>query len=156
MLRIRPVTVSPSLKLEIPVIITGIWQPKAHDEDYWFASPKSLKSVFIVPEETFVQRINSYAEEDVTFAVWYLVVDGSNVHTDDIGFLLNRIGRIRQQMGTFLPGGRLDLSPVSAMETYRRAVNLLVVLLYAFSVPIIGLVLAFISLVAGLSDSSGV
>ncbi len=85
------------------------------------------------------------------FAVWYLVVDGSNVHTDDIGFLLNRIGRIRQQMGSLIPGGRLDLSPLQAMETYRRAVNLLVVLLYAFSVPILGLVLAFISLVAGLS-----
>ncbi len=137
--------------VEIPVSIAGIWQAKNPDEDYWFASPKSLKNVLIVPEQSFAQRITSYAEEDVAFAVWYLAVDGSKVHTDDIGYLLNRIGRIRQQMGTFLPGGRLDLSPEPAMEAYRRAVNLLMVLLYAFSVPIIGLVLAFISLVAGLS-----
>ncbi|MDF1513472.1 MAG: ABC transporter permease, partial [Anaerolineae bacterium] len=137
--------------VEIPVRISGIWQARDPDEDYWFANPKSLKSVLIVPEQTLTRRLNAYNEGDIAFAVWYLVVNGSNVHTDDIGFLLNRIGRIRQQMGNLIPGGRLDLSPLQAMETYRSAVNLLVVLLYAFSVPIIGLVLAFISLVAGLS-----
>ena len=58
---------------------------------------------------------------------------------------------MRQQAAALLPNTRLDVSPVGALQEYRRAARLLTILLYAFSVPIIGLILAFIGLVVGLS-----
>ncbi len=40
---------------------------------------------------------------------------------------------------------------MNALLDYRRSANLLTILLYAFSIPILGLLLAFITLTAGLA-----
>jgi putative ABC transport system permease protein len=47
----------------------------------------------------------------------------------------------------------LGLSPVSSLQQYLRSSQVLTVLLYAFSIPIVGLLLAFVALAVGLSVS---
>jgi putative ABC transport system permease protein len=58
---------------------------------------------------------------------------------------------VSQRAAQFLPGLTLDVSPAKALLKYETAASLLTILLYAFSVPIIGLILAFITLVVGLT-----
>ena len=137
--------------IQIPVRIAGVWRATDPLEEFWFYDPKALDDVLLVPEETFVGRISPYLEDEVYLGMWYLVMDGSDVHASDAGPLLGRITSVRQQAAALLPNTRLDVSPVGALQEYRRAARLLTILLYAFSVPIIGLILAFIGLVVGLS-----
>ncbi len=106
---------------------------------------------FFVPEETFVHRIVTAQKDEIAQALWYLVFDGSNITSSDVGWMLSRISKVQQQAASLLTNTRLEVSPLDALVQYRRSSRVLNVLLYAFSIPIIGLMLAFIGLVVGLS-----
>ena len=131
--------------------VAGVWKATDPQEEFWFYDPKALDDVMLVPEETFVGRIGPYLDDEVYLGLWYLVMDGSDVHASDAAPLLARITAVQQRAAGLLPDTRLDVSPVDALQRYRQAARLLTILLYAFSVPILGLVLAFIGLVVGLS-----
>jgi putative ABC transport system permease protein len=137
--------------LQIPVYIAGIWKAADPEEDYWFYNPAALDDTLIVPEGTFTGRISGYLDDEVNLALWYLVMDGSGVHASDAGTILGRINSVRLRAAALLPGTELSVSPADELVGYQRAAALLTFLLYAFSVPIVGLILAFIGLVVGLS-----
>jgi putative ABC transport system permease protein len=137
--------------LQIPVRITGVWKAADPEEDYWFYNPDALDDTLIVPEDTFTGRVSSYLDDEVNLALWYLVTDGTDVHASDAGALLVRINSVRLRAAALLPGTELAVSPADELAGYQRAAVLLTFLLYAFSVPIVGLILAFIGLVVGLS-----
>ncbi|HEY65516.1 MAG TPA: FtsX-like permease family protein [Caldilineae bacterium] len=137
--------------IQIPVRIAGIWKPKDPKEEFWFYNPAALDDVLLVPEETFIGRISPYLDDEVYLGLWYFVMDGSNVHSSDVGTLIARITATQQHVAALLPNTSLDVSPMDALRRYRSAASLLTLLLYAFSVPIIGLILAFIGLVVGLA-----
>ena len=137
--------------IQIPVQIAGVWRPVDPQEGYWFYNPQALDDVMLVPEETFVNRISPYLEDEVYLGMWYLVMDGSSVHASDVNAILSRTAAVQQRAAALLPLTRLDVSPVDALQRYRREARLLTVLLYACSIPIIGLILAFVGLVVGLA-----
>jgi putative ABC transport system permease protein len=137
--------------LQVPVRIVGVWRATDPQEEYWFYNPQALDDEMIVPEETFLGRIASYPDDEVYLGVWYLVMDGSDVHASDAVPLLARINAVQQTASSYLSGVDLFVSPEDALQNYQRAANLLTFLLYAFSVPIVGLILAFVGLVVGLA-----
>jgi len=139
--------------IQVPVQIAGIWRAKDPESDFWFYTPLAFKDVFFVSEGTYMDRLSPYMDDEVYLAVWYLVMDGSDVHASDVLTLLARSNAVLQRGSSLLPNVRLDISPVDALQRYWRSSRLLTVLLYAFSVPIIGLILAFIGLVGGLAVS---
>ena len=146
----RRTTETGSRNIQIPVRIAGVWKATNPREEFWFYNPQAFDDVLLVPEETFVGRLSPFMDDEVYLGMWYLVMDGSDVHASDANSLLARITSVQQRAASLLPNTRLDLSPAGALQKYRRAAGLLTILLYAFSVPIIGLILAFIGLVVGL------
>ena len=135
----------------ISVRISGVWQPKDATESYWFFSPSSLVDVFLVPEATFSGPIAQTFYGEVYTARWYMVMDGSKINTDQIDMLLGSIGQLHSNAAALLPNIQLTSSPVEALKKFQDAANQLSILLYAFAAPILGLILAFISLVGSLS-----
>ena len=138
---------------QLPVRIAGVWRPMDPTSEYWFYTPSAFEDVLLVPEGTYVNRLSPYLEDEVYQALWYMVMDGSEIHATDALPLLSRITVIQQKITSLLPDTRLDVSPVGALQRYWQSSRLLTILLYAFSVPISGLVLAFIGLVVGLAVS---
>jgi len=136
--------------LVIPVRVAGIWEVTDRDDLYWFYNPEMMKNMLFVPEETFAGRISAYLENEIYVAVWYLMLDGATVHARDVGYLARRILTVQQRVAGLLAGTRLDASPMDALWGYGQAARQLTVLLYAFSIPILGLVLAFVSMTVGL------
>jgi putative ABC transport system permease protein len=136
---------------QFPVRISGIWQAADPTSSFWPTNADLLNAVLFVPEATYVDRISPYLSNEVYVVFWHLVMDGSNVRVDDVPALTRRINTLQINTGTLLDGVRLQQSPLQAMIEYRNAANLLTIFLYAFSIPVVGLILAFISLVAGLS-----
>lgn len=133
--------------LEIPVKIAGLWE--AHDPDNPLFEVGSDKWL-VVPEATFAERIAPLINDDWSDASWYWQLDGSGLHARDIARLLEGLQADLVQIGTFQPGIKLELSPVKELQSYQEAAPILTLLLYAFSIPIIGLTLAFIGLVTGM------
>ncbi len=139
--------------ITIPATITGVWRPNDPGEDYWIFSPSYYESILFLPEETFFSRLHTLTEKFIHNAYWYLIMDAQYVHADEIGGLLNRIGRLDREANLRLDGLWLSISPREALGNFRDEARILRVLLYAFAIPVIGLAAAFVGLVSRLSTA---
>ncbi|MFN3980140.1 MAG: FtsX-like permease family protein [Caldilinea sp.] len=137
--------------VQIPVVVSGIWTPTDPNEAFWFYRPRAFDQQLMIAEPSFEGRIASLLEDEVALIVWYWIVDGSNVNANEAPRLVARIDQITQRAATLLPNTRLDSSPYDALKKYQASAQLLTVLLYAFSIPIVALLIAFIGLVVGLA-----
>lgn len=137
--------------IQIAVRLTGIWTAADPKSEYWFFHPEALADALLVPEATFRDRISLFHTGEIYLAVWYMVMDGADVHADDVPRLTGNIIRARQTALGLLPNLQLSISPLEALEKYRQSTSWLSIMLYAFSVPILGMALVFIVLVAGLA-----
>jgi putative ABC transport system permease protein len=136
--------------LQFPVRIAGIWKPADEFDPYWFFKPKAFSERLFIPEESFANGISSQMKNEVYTAIWYIVLDGADIHHNDADYLIGRTLSVQQQTRNLLTNANLSKSPVDALIEYKRSSNLLTILLYAFSIPIFGLLLAFILLTSSL------
>jgi putative ABC transport system permease protein len=136
--------------LQFPIRISGAWKPADPTEPYWFFKPSTFSERLIIPEETFATAIASQMNNEVYTGIWYLVLDGADIHHNDADSLIARTLTVQQQARNLLTNTNLSKSPVDALIEYKRASNLLTILLYAFSIPIFGLLLAFVLLTSSL------
>ena len=138
---------------QVPLRVAGIWQATDPGDPYWFYRQTVFADQFFIPMENFQLRLVPLLDDEIAQALWYFVQDGTHVSSDDVGWLVARISSLQQQTASILPNTRLEVSPQDALNRYRRSSRILNILLYAFSIPIIGLMLAFIGLVVGLAVS---
>lgn len=134
----------------LSIRIAGVWRPADQDPTYWLYPARSFDEVLLTSERAFRQRVAPAVEGEVDQAAWYLVADGSGVTSGDVPRLLSRIAAARAKLDGLLPNATLDASPEEALQTYRQATTRLTLLLFTFSVPIVGLVFYFVTLVAGM------
>ncbi len=137
--------------IQIPVRLTGVWTAADPKSEYWFFQPEALADALLVPEETLRDRISPFYTGEIYLAVWYMVMDGADVHAESVDSLTANIARTQQTAIGLLPNLQFSISPMEALQKYQQSTSWLSIMLYAFSVPILGMVLVFIGLVAGLA-----
>jgi len=137
--------------VQIPIRITGVWQAIDPSDEFWFYRQSVFDNQLFIPEASFQGRISSLLNDEIAQALWYIILDGDDIHAGDVGWLTGRIQQVQQRAATLLTNTRLEVSPYDALNSYRISTRLLNVLLYAFSIPIVGLLLAFIGLVVSLA-----
>jgi putative ABC transport system permease protein len=135
---------------QIPVRITGVWQAADASDPFWFYQPDSFDDVLLTSENAFVDQVVPALETPVATAVWYQVYDGSRVRPATVNGLLENVAVVEARVTVLLNNTTLDVSPVSALQSYGKAASLLTLVLTIFSLPVIGLVAYFISLIAGM------
>jgi putative ABC transport system permease protein len=137
--------------VQIPIRIAGIWEATDPQESFWFFRPSRFEERLIVPEGTFAERLSSQLTGEVYTAVWYLVMNAIDIHHDAALMLLRNGMVVQQQTSGLLTNIKLSRSPMEALIDYQHSSYLLTILLYAFSIPILGLLLAFITLTSGMA-----
>jgi len=137
---------------KIPVTITGIWRPTDPTEDYWIFAPSYYENILFVPAETFFENLAAQFPDLVFNAYWYLIMDANFVHADEISGLIQRIDRMERGANRNLENLWLSISPKEALKDFGDEARLLRILLYAFSIPVVGLIVAFVGLVSKLSS----
>ena len=135
---------------QFQIRVVGVWVPKDTKDVFWFYNPKAFAGSLLIPEESLRTRIAPAMEKEVYAAVWYIILDGERVRTDDVPNLLARINYANTRVGSLLPNTVLDISPTQALENYRWTTFVMTIILYVFAIPILGLVLYFITLISGL------
>lgn len=129
--------------------VAALWRPVNENATDWIFIPSFFNEVILMQMDNLwamqTDQTNPVEESD-----WYMVFDGTDVKTSDISGLLTTITDAMRVMNTTLPGIRLDLSPVDAMAAFSIEVNLLTQQLALMLLPVTGLVLYFVSLVASL------
>jgi putative ABC transport system permease protein len=78
-------------------------------------------------------------------------MDGSNVKSSDVSQVVRWISYTRQRAFNYLPGLRLDISPLEQLYAYQEKSRNLTRFLYTFSIPLLGMVFSFISLVSSMA-----
>jgi putative ABC transport system permease protein len=134
-------------KGQIPVSIVGLWRAVDPTAPYWDVKDKRL---LLVNEETYKGIISDRVGDELRNATWMIIANGSSLHANDVPALKEHIQTIESRVNTLLPKTALIASPLEALARYQANAPKLTYLLFAFSVPILSLILAFIGLVAGL------
>ena len=132
---------------QIAVTIVGLWRAVDPSAPYWDVRDASM---LLVHEDTYKGIISERVIDELRNGVWMIVADGSSLHANQVAGLQERIQGVEARVNTLLPETELILSPLEALSRYQDNAPALTYLLFAFSVPILSLILAFIGLVAGL------
>ncbi|HEX5840451.1 MAG TPA: FtsX-like permease family protein [Anaerolineales bacterium] len=132
---------------QLPVYIAGLWRAVDPSAPYWDVKDQNL---LLVHEETYAGIISDTVDDELVNSTWTITADGSSLHAGDVQALEDRIRSIESQAAELLPNTALIASPLEALARYQENAPTLTYLLFAFSVPILSLILAFIGLVAGL------
>jgi len=132
---------------QIPITIVGLWRPADPLAPYWDVKRENY---LFVHEESYASVISDRVDDELNNVVWNITADGSSLHSGDVPGLEERIIEIEGQSSALLENTKLISSPLEALDRYNESAPTLTYLLFAFSVPILSLILAFIGLVAGL------
>jgi putative ABC transport system permease protein len=135
---------------QIPVRIAGVWQASDAADPFWFYQPDAFDEVLLTSENAFVDQVVPVLETPVATVVWYQIYDGSRVRPATVNGLLENVAVVEARVTVLLDNTTLDVSPVAALQSYGKSASLLTLVLTIFSLPVIGLVAYFISLIAGM------
>ena len=136
---------------QIMMRVAGVWEPAVEKAEFWEHNLLPADNMLIVAEQTFAQRISPMLTDEIYQGLWYLPMNAAEIYVNDVVPLLLRIKLLEIQVDDLLPGTTMYISPVKILENYEASATLLNLLLITFSIPIINLVLTFISLVVTLT-----
>ncbi|MFO8037547.1 MAG: ABC transporter permease [Anaerolineales bacterium] len=132
-----------------PIRVRGLWIAKDEADPFWtFYPASSFEKKLLLPEESWYKAVEGL-DTPVNEAAWHLELDGSKVNSENVPTLLGRIDQVSIRASTYLPNLSLETSPAPALRSYRSSAQRLTGSLFAFSLPVIALVLYFLSLVSG-------
>ena len=135
---------------QIAVLIAGVWQAADTSDPFWFYQPDAFDEMLLTSEGAFVDQVVPALEAPVATAVWYQIYDGSRVRPATVNGLLENVAVVEARVAVLLNNTTLDVSPVPALQSYGRSASVLTLVLTIFSLPVIGLVAYFISLISGM------
>jgi putative ABC transport system permease protein len=136
--------------VQIPARVTGVWRALDPADPFWFYQPRQLEELLLTSEEAFTARVVPALREPVSLAVWYQVFDGRHVRTTEVAGLLARVTATQSRAAALLANTTLDVSPVQALMVYRDTARTLTLQLTILAIPVAGLVLYFVGLIAGM------
>ncbi len=129
--------------------IVALWQPVNENDPAWIFPPKFFDERILMQPDDLWPLLEG-VENPIDESAWYLIFDGSEVRTSDISTLLANMVAGERTVNTVLPGTRMDLSPREGLQAFSSEVAVLTQQLVIMVLPVGGLVLYFVSLVAGL------
>lgn len=129
--------------------VVALWQPANASDPAWMLPPRFFESVILLPPDALWSALSG-SERPVEEAVWNVIFDGQDVKTSDVSSLLGRIQASERGAAETLPAVRLEVSPVEGLRAFNREVEQLTAQLAIMSLPVGGLTLYFVALVAGL------
>jgi putative ABC transport system permease protein len=136
--------------VQLPLRISGVWQPADPASSFWFYQPDAFDEMLLTSEAAFELYVVPALETPVETAVWYQVYDGRRVRPAAVRQLLDGVAIVEARTTALLDNTTLDASPVDALQDYGASSDELSVMLTIFSLPIVGLILYFIVLIAGM------
>ncbi len=129
--------------------VAALWRPINPNDPAWIFTPRFFDQVMLLRPDDLWASLEG-VERPIDEMAWYLIFDGSMLRTSEVDGLLARIADGERTVSAALPGIRLDLSPVDGLTAFSRDVSQLTQQLVIIVLPVGGLALYFVALVAGL------
>lgn len=133
----------------VEAYVAAMWRPRNENDPLWIFPPRFFDQVMLTADDTLISLLEDI-EDPIDEMGWYLVFDGSELRTSEIDALLFASENGRREIDRTLPGIRLSDSPEDGLRAFNAEVDALTQQLFIIIMPVGGLVLYFVSLVAGL------
>ncbi len=130
--------------------VAALWHPVNADDPSWIFPPRFFDNVILMSDadlQTFFAQVDKPVEE----TAWYLNFDGGDLRTSDVSGLISRHRRrhARRDGGAARRPARPRRRPTACRSSSPRS-DTFTQQLVIMSLPVGGLVLYFVALVAGL------
>ena len=130
--------------------IAAMWRPVNEDDPDWIFTPRFFDEVMLVQDRSALATLLNGLENPIDEAAWFVSFAADDVRTTQVGDILASLIDAGRAIDAALPGIRNDLTPQEELQTFNEEVNSLTQQLFIIIAPVGGLVLYFVSLVAGL------
>ncbi len=138
--------------LTIPVRVAGAWKATNPQDVFWFSNPDmSLRRSMLVTEADYANLVEKASEEQLGFASWYFILDQSKLSSERMQDYANGIRSAMKLIAKYIPDPRMDSSPLSALDNALDREADLTVLMFVFSVPVMGFLLYFLTLLSSIT-----
>jgi putative ABC transport system permease protein len=129
----------------ITLKVVGLWDPTNPDDEYWVYDPLLFTNVMFVNEGEIFGRIVPEMPKAAHEFSWYGVFDHSYIHSTNAGRVLSGLQFLETRSTLIFPTARLHPTLSALLEEFERRAFLLNVLLFALSVPMVAIVLYYIT-----------
>lgn len=129
--------------------VAALWRPYNALDPNWIFPPKFFDEVIIIHAPDLYQILEGI-DKPIDEVAWLQNFDGRQLRTSEIDGLLNATVNGIQNVQNVLPNIRVEVSPELGLRAFNAEVDALTQQLFIIVMPVGGLVLYFVSLVAGL------
>lgn len=139
-------------KTVIPVEVVGVFRPNPETmtTEHWIYPPPFSRSLY-VDMDVFHEQLLAGLELLPSAYDWYFVFDHNTVRVHQLGELVRGLEEVERRSGQILTNTRFWLSPLSLFRWFHGRSQVVAAFLTALSVPIVGMVLYYVVLIAGLT-----
>jgi putative ABC transport system permease protein len=130
--------------------VTGVWEARNDEEDFWFVSPFSLSDTFLVTREVYETKVAEVLRTPVDFVIFNYNLDDRALQVELVDPLVTRINTLRNEVFEKLRGMQQQTNLSAALVNYAKASAEMTFLMVAFAAPLFVIVLYFIVLVSGM------
>lgn len=139
-------------KVLIPIEIVGVFRPRQEtlSTENWVYPPPFSRSLFVSPD-VFDQLFLDEMGLRPSAYDWYFVFDYRVVRVHRLEQFIKDLTAVESRAGQMIPDTRFWLAPLSLFRWFHQRSETIASFLSALSVPIVGMVLYYVVLIAGLT-----
>ena len=130
--------------------IVGLWEPINPNDSYWIYDPYLFNNVLFSNRVDLFNRVFTKLLKAPHEFSWYAVFDSSAIHTVNESRVLSGLEFLDTRANTMMPSVTLYPALETTLSDFQQRAFLLNLLLFVLSVPMIAVVLYYISTSIGL------
>lgn len=125
--------------------IRGLWQAKDPTETFWFTNPDtSMRKTLLVTRTGYRQFIEPMLVAKSGFVNWHIVLDDSPLNPKFAAEYAAGFEEGMAVVNKYLPGARLDISPLDPLKQFVDRQSRLTLVLLGFNIPALAFLLYFL------------
>ncbi len=127
------------------IYIRGLWQAKDVTDTFWFSNPDTtLRTALLVGRTGFLQFIDPMLPAKSGFVNWHIILNDAPLNPKYAAAYANGFEQGMMVVNRYLPGARLDVSPLDPLKDFVRRQSGLTLMLLGFNIPALAFLLYFL------------
>jgi len=127
------------------IYIRGFWQAKDASDSFWFTNPDtSMRKTLLVTRTGYQQFIEPMLAAKSGFVNWHIILDDTPLNPKYAAQYAAGFEQGMAVVNKYLPGARLDISPLDPLKQFVDRQSRLTLVLLGFNVPALAFLLYFL------------
>ncbi|MEZ4680135.1 MAG: FtsX-like permease family protein [Caldilineaceae bacterium] len=127
------------------IVIRGLWRARDPDDNFWFTNPDtSMRKTLLVTRTGYQQFIEPMLAAKSGFVNWHIILDDTPLNPKYAAEYAAGFEEGMAVVNKYLPGARLDISPLDPLKQFVDRQSRLTLVLLGFNVPALAFLLYFL------------